>query len=94
VRRANFPNTNLAGHIPLVVLYKVTYYTGSEQQGRTMYLFLQETISREEIVASDHRMILRSQDAVQKSLEMLALPRPDNFLGRRNLIEPPPIELE
>jgi hypothetical protein len=59
-----------------------------------MYLFLQKIITREEILASDHRLICRSQNAVQKSLEMLALPRPDIFLGRRNLIEPPPIEPE
>jgi hypothetical protein len=59
-----------------------------------MFIFLQENITREEILASDYRLIFRSQNAVQRSLEMLAQPRPDNFLGRRNLIEPPPIEPE
>jgi hypothetical protein len=57
-----------------------------------MYPFLQETITRIEIVAKDCQLILRSQDALLKSREMLALPRPDSFLGRRNLIEPPPIK--
>lgn len=59
-----------------------------------MYPFLQETITRKDILASDYRLIFRSQDAVQKSLKMLAQPRPDIFLGRRNLIEPPPIEYD
>jgi len=56
-----------------------------------MYPFLQETVSRAEIVASDQRLIGRSHDAIQKSRALLALACPDVFLGRRNLIEPPSI---
>ena len=57
-----------------------------------MYPFLQETLTRVDIVVTESKLILRSQDALLKSRKMLALPRPDTFLGRRNLIEPPPIE--
>lgn len=59
-----------------------------------MYPFLQETLTRIDIVVTDCQLILRSQDALLKSRRMLALPRPDTFLGRRNLIEPSPIEHE
>jgi len=45
-----------------------------------------------EIVASDTRLISRSYKALQKALEILALPRPDVFLEHRKLIEPPTIE--
>jgi hypothetical protein len=57
-----------------------------------MYPFLQETLTRLDIVVTDCRLILRSRDALLKSRKMLALPRPDTFLGRRNLIEPPLID--
>lgn len=57
-----------------------------------MYPFLQETITRIDIVARDYELILRSHDALLYSRKVLALPRPDSFLGRRNLIEPPPIK--
>ena len=57
-----------------------------------MYPFLQERLTLKEIVVSDSQMISRSYDAIQKSWAMLAVRRPDLFLGRRNLIEPPPIE--
>ena len=57
-----------------------------------MYPFLQERLALEEIVASDSQMIRRSYDAIQKSWAILAVKRPDLFLGRRNLIEPSPIE--
>jgi hypothetical protein len=57
-----------------------------------MYPFLQETLTRLDIVVTDCRLILHSRDALLKSRKMLALPRPDTFLGRRNLIEPSPID--
>jgi hypothetical protein len=57
-----------------------------------MYPFLQEPLTRLDIVVTDCRLILLSRDALLKSRKMLALPGPDTFLGRRNLIEPPPIE--
>jgi hypothetical protein len=57
-----------------------------------MYPFLQETLTRLDIVVMDCRLILRSQDALLKSSKVLALPRPDTFLGRRNLIELRPVE--
>ena len=57
-----------------------------------MYPFLHETVSRAEIVASDQRLIGRSHDAIQKSRALLALACPDVFLGRRSLIEQPPIK--
>jgi hypothetical protein len=59
-----------------------------------MYPFLQTTVTRTDIVETECRLILRSQEALLKSRKMLALPRPDSFLGRRNLIEPPPIEYD
>jgi hypothetical protein len=58
------------------------------------YVFLEETISLGEIVTSDNRLISRSHNLLDQSREMLARPCPDVFLGRRNLIEPPPIEYE
>jgi hypothetical protein len=59
-----------------------------------VYPFLQETIRREQIVESDNGLIDRSHAALRKSWALLAHPRPDSFLGRRNLIEPPPMEYE
>ena len=59
-----------------------------------MYPFLQESLTRVDIVVMDCRLILRSQDALLKSRKVLALPRPDTFLGRGNLIAPPPVEHE
>ena len=56
-----------------------------------MYPSPQQKITHDEIVDSDERVLSRSYDALQRTWEMLAT-KPDLFLGRRNLIEPAPIE--
>jgi hypothetical protein len=59
-----------------------------------MYPFLQETISRKQIAASDNQLIIRSRDVVQNSRRILGQPCPSVFLGRRNLVEPPLLEYD
>lgn len=59
------------------------------------YAFLEETISLGEIIVSDDPLITRSYDLLEQSRMMLALPRPDVFLGRQHYdLIPLPYELE
>jgi len=78
-------------HILLVVIQGF-HTRKTSMQFWAMYPFLQETVTRTDIVTAECRLILRAQDALLRSRRILALPPPDSFLGRRNLIEPPPIE--
>jgi hypothetical protein len=61
---------------------------------RPFYPFMEVALSREEVVVWNNDLIERSRDALRRSWALLAQPSPDLFLGRRNLIEPPPIQYE